>query len=282
VTRIGPVERVRSRLADRLTANELVSIPDGYQRLGSVVIVKLPESLRPAFRAIGAAYREELGVVTVLRRHGPVIGDFRLPAVEVLAGGPTETEVTENGIVYRFDAARVLFAAGNRDERLRIAQEIRPGEEVADLFAGIGYFTLPIAVHGRAGRVFACEANPVSFAYLEKNARRNGVADRVVALLGPNETAALPEHAFDRVVLGFLPNALPWVPRAVRLVRPEGGTVHVHQILGTNEGIARAESEATSSAERAGGKVLSAKGREVKPYGPGRMHTVVDLRLASG
>jgi len=282
VTRIGPIERVRARLAGRLSAEELRALPNGYQRLGAVLVVKLPESLRPYFPEIGGAYREELGVGTVLRRRGPIVGEFRIPSTELLVGATTETETRENGIVYRFDAARVMFAAGNRTERIRLARAVAPGETVADLFAGIGYFTLPIAVLSRAHRIVACEANPTSFGYLQGNLRRNGVADRVEALLGPNETAALAEGGFDRVVLGLLPSSLPWVARAARLVRARGGWVHVHEVVGTRDGVAFAEANARNAVGRAGARVVSATAREVKPYGPGRVHTVVDLRVVPG
>ncbi|MCI4339652.1 MAG: class I SAM-dependent methyltransferase family protein [Thermoplasmata archaeon] len=279
MTRIGPVARVRARLAGRLSSSELRAIPDGYQRLGSVVIVKLPETLRPKFPAIGGAYRQELGVASVLRRHGPIRGEFRLPNVERIAGERTETEVHENGVAYRFDAAGVMFASGNGIERIRIARAVRPGERVADLFAGIGYFTLPIAVHSRAEHVDACEANPGSFRYLRENIRRNHVEDRVAPHLGPNESAPLAAGTYDRVLLGFLPSALPWVDRATRLLRPEGGTLHLHQVVGTLEAIPTATSSARGAIEHAGAIVRSAVARAVKPYGPGKVHTVVDVEV---
>jgi tRNA wybutosine-synthesizing protein 2 len=278
VTRPGPVDRVRLRLARRLNPEQRGTIPDGYQRLGSVVVVKLPESLRPHFAAIGEAYRKELGVASVLRRRGPVSGDFRVPSTELLAGTATETEVRENGVVYRFDAARVMFAAGNGIERLRLVEAIAPGEVIADLFAGIGYFTLPIAVHSRASAIVACEANPTSFGYLRKNLVRNRVDGRVEAILGPNETADLPEGEFDRVVLGFLPSSLPWIARAVPLLRPDGAWLHVHEVVETRQGVVGAEANARAAVGRAGGEVVAALPREVKPYGPGRVHTVVDVR----
>jgi tRNA wybutosine-synthesizing protein 2 len=282
VTPPGPVDRVRARLAGRLSGPELATLPDGFQRLGSVLVVKLPEPLRPHFAAIGEAYRSELGVATVLRRRGPVAGDFRLPSTERLAGTTTETELRENGVVYRFDAARVMFAAGNRSERVRLVDLVAPGEVIADLFAGIGYFTLPLAVHSRARHLVACEANPTSFEYLQQNLRRNRVDGRVEALLGPNESAPLREGRFDRVVLGYLPSSTPWIGRALGLLPAHGGWLHVHEVVGTRDGVAASEAHARSAIHRAGGRVVSAAAREVKPFGPGRVHTVVDVHATPG
>lgn len=40
---------------------------------------------------------------------------------------------------------------------------------VVDLFAGIGYFTLPYLVHAGAVHVHACEWNPAAVEALRKN-----------------------------------------------------------------------------------------------------------------
>ncbi len=255
-------------------------MPNGYQRLGRVLVLRLPASLRPFFRSIGEAWRSELGVDTVLVRTGPITGELRTPRVETIAGGGTETEVVEHGIRWRFDAARLMFAAGNRVERVRAGTLVRPGEMVADLFAGVGYFAIPAAKRGRACEVVAVDRNPMAVRYLEENARRNGVADRVRAVLGDNRTVELPLAAFDRVFLGYLPSALPWVPRALDLLRPEGGWVHVHTVVDARAAVRTAETLVAESVSNASGELLAPpKGRVVKPYGPGRNHVVVDAKV---
>ncbi len=271
--------RVRSRLAERIGPGPAALLPSGYQRVGRVLILCLPPPLRPHRHLLGELYREELGVEAVLARHGPVRGEMRLPDLETIAGGSTETEVVEHGIRYRFDAAKLLFARGNRTERQRIGRLTRPGETVVDLFAGIGYFALPAAVVGRAGRVVACEVNPLAHHYLEVNARANGVADRVTALLGDNRTLPLPRGGADRVILGWLPDALPWLARGVELLRPDGGVLHVHLITGTRGGVAEAEARVADALGRRGAGPATVAGREVKAYGPGRLHAVVDVTI---
>jgi tRNA G37 N-methylase Trm5 len=133
-----PAERVRERLraaaGDRL-AN---AMPAGYQRLGRVLVLRLPSEYRPYFPVLGDAWQAALPVRTVLVRTGPIAGELRTPGVERIAGDGTETEVVEHGVRWRFDAAAIMFAAGNRSERRRAGALVRPGETVVDLFAGIG------------------------------------------------------------------------------------------------------------------------------------------------
>jgi tRNA wybutosine-synthesizing protein 2 len=233
----------------------------------------LPAELEPYFPDIGRYWQEELGVSTVLRVTGPVSGTYRTPRLEVIAGTETETEVVEYGVRFRFDARRLLFARGNRTERHRIRSVVRPGEVVVDLFAGIGYFSIPAALAG-AHRVYAAEVNPLAFRFLQENARRNRVSDRLEAFLGDNRTVPIPRGEASRVVLGYLPSSLPWATTAVRCLRVEGGWLHVHLVTDVRESNGR-------TAERVGAAVapaliVKAAVRDVKPYGPGRVHRVVD------
>jgi len=276
-----PAERVRARLRAAAGARVAAAMPAGYQRLGHVLVLRLPPTLRPYHALLGAAWQDELGVATVLVRAGPIDGELRRPVVERIAGGPTETEVVEHGIRWRFDAAEIMFAAGNRTERRRAGGLVDPGETVVDLFAGIGYFAIPAAVHG-ARRVLAVDKNPVAVRYLLENARRNRVAERVVALAGDNRAVELPRGAADRVFLGYLPSAVPWVGRAVELVRP-GGWLHVHLVVDAHHARARAEHEVAAALAAAGGSPgAPPRARRVKPYGPGRTHVVVDAKVGPG
>jgi tRNA wybutosine-synthesizing protein 2 len=278
-TRRPPAERVRDRL--RAVAGPALAgrMPAGYQRLGRVLVVRLSPTLRPYFPLIGRAWQRELGVTTVLVPSGPVEGEYRIPRLERIAGGATETEVTEQGVCWRFDAARIMFAAGNRTERARVGRLVGPGETVVDLFAGIGYFAIPAARVGGARRVVAVEKNPVAVRYLRENVTLNHVAERVEVVEGDNRTVPLPRAEAHRVLLGYLPTSIPWVPRALETVRDEGW-LHVHLVADAR----RARERATASVERAlldAGAAWTAPlfAREVKPYGPGRTHVVVDARV---
>lgn len=280
--RSSPAERVRARLRGTLGPTAAGRLPDRYQRVGRVLILRLPDELRPHFSAIGAAWCAELGVGAVLRWAGETRGELRVPALERIAGDDTRTEVLEHGIRYGFDAASILFARGNKTERHRIGSLVHAGETVGDLFAGIGYFALPAAVTGQARRVWAVEKNPVSFQYLEENVRRNRVEGRVTCLRGDNREVELPPGAFDRVLLGYLPSSLAWVDRALALLRPSGGTVHVHLVVGHRDGLIEAEGRVRAAAEQAGARAATTLARTVKAYGPGRTHVVVDLTARPG
>jgi tRNA wybutosine-synthesizing protein 2 len=275
-----PAERVRDRLRAAAGPDLANRMPAGYQRLGRVLLVRLPPALRPFFPLIGSAWQHELGVRTVLVPSGPIEGEFRLPHVERIAGDETITEVVEHGVRWRLDAARLMFAAGNRSERVRIGRLVQPGEVVVDLFAGIGYFAIPAAGVGKARRVLAVEKNPVAVQYLRENVRLNHVEERVEVIAGDNRTVVLPRGEAERVLLGYLPTAVPWIPRALETLRPDGGWLHVHLLADARRASESARETVARAVREAGATPTEeVSAREVKPYGPGRAHVVVDARV---
>jgi tRNA wybutosine-synthesizing protein 2 len=273
----SPADRVRRRYAAIAGDRNAARLPRGFERLGRVLLVRLPEEMRPDFALLGQLWQEEIGVATVLRHAGPVEGEWRLPRLEVIAGGATETTVVAHGCRWTFDAARILFSRGNTLERAHIGAEVRPGERVADLFAGIGYFTIPAARADPTVRVVAVEANPVSFEYLQRNLRANHVIDQVTPVAGDNRRVELPRGTFDRVLLGLLPSSLPWIGRGVELLRPAGGTLHVHLLRGTRDAPEETLERVRRPLEAAGAREIHLRLRDVKPYGPGRVHCVIDV-----
>jgi tRNA wybutosine-synthesizing protein 2 len=280
-TRRSPADRVRARIRSSAGPEVADRLPDGYQRLGRVLVLRLPPGLSAHYAEIGRAWQAELGVRAVLVRTGPITGELREPTVRQITGGETETEVTEHGVRWRFDATRVMFAAGNRTERVRIRREVRPGERVVDLFAGIGYFAIPAARADPAVHVTAVEKNPVAHRYLMANAELNGVTAQVECVLGDNREVALPRATAHRVILGYLPDSTPWVGRALEIVREEGGWIHVHRVVDARDALERARREVEDAvADRGGVLRAPSRAREVKPYGPGRTHVVVDVRAA--
>lgn len=275
-----PAERVRERLRQVAGDAAAVSMPRGYQRLGRVLVLRLPPGLLRYGDVLARAWQDELGVETVLAYRGPIDGELRRPRVEVLGGTTAETEVVEHGSRWRLDASAVMFAAGNRYERLRFARLVRARERVADLFAGIGYFTVPAARARPDAGFVAVEKNPVAFGYLEQNLRLNGVASRVRAVLGDNRALPLEPGSFDRVLLGYLPSSLPWLRRALELLARPTGTVHLHLVVDSRDARRRGERAVTSELERCGAAAVAPLlSREVKPYGPGRTHVVVDATV---
>lgn len=250
-------------------------LPRKYEKVGDVLILRLPEELLPLGEEIASAYAQAMGARVVLRESGRINGVHRSPVMEVLYGQGTETVHFENGLYYKLDTARLMFSSGNIDEKLRMASLDCRGETVVDMFAGIGYWTLPFAVHARARKVIACEINPVAFEYLRQNVALNGVEHIVQPVLGDNRD--LPgEGIADRVMMGYVRTTHRFLEKAFSLVRP-GGVIHYQDTFP----LAVYPEQALEHLERASGgrRIEVLYSREVKSYSPGVSHMVLDVRV---
>jgi ubiquinone/menaquinone biosynthesis C-methylase UbiE len=78
---------------------------------------------------------------------------------------------------------------------------IQPGQSVADIGAGTGYFTVRISpVVGREGRVLAVDVEPAMVEYVRKRAATAGL-DNVEAILTRANEPGLPPTSVDLVFI---------------------------------------------------------------------------------
>ena len=132
-----------------------------------------------------------------------------------------------------------MFSRGNVTEKIRFGKLVQEGDVVLDMYAGIGYYTLPALIHGRAARVYCCEWNPDAVAALKYNLSDNGVDDRAIVLEGDSRKTTEEARIIDcvdRVSLGLLPSCEGGWKTAVQALRTDtGGWLHVHGNVPTAE-----------------------------------------------
>lgn len=250
-------------------------LPRRWERIGQVVVLRLPQGLAPHRKAVGEVYGRVLGANAVVEETDGIQGEWRTPQTRTIWGEDTETIHQENGIRYRLDPTRVMFSSGNLAERTRMGEVCQPGEEVVDMFAGVGYFALPMALQGEAHRVVACEINPTAYAYLTENVDMNSAAAVKPRLGDCRETA--PEKAADRVVMGYLRDTFRFLPTAFRTLR-DRGWIHYHEACPDMKAD-RLERHLRVAAKEAGCTVESLNRRRVKAYAPGVSHWVLDAHI---
>jgi tRNA wybutosine-synthesizing protein 2 len=272
-----PRERIgRDALAAGWSEAEVAALPDRWERLGRLVLIRVPDGLAHREGEMAGLYAGVLGVDAVLAEEGPVTGVERRPSVRLLWGEGTTTVHREHGVEFEFDAARQMFSKGNVGERLRMGRTVRDGETVVDMFAGIGYFTLPMAVLGSPAVVHATEIDPEAHGWLVGNVARNGVVDVVRPLLGDCRDVA-PRGVADRVVMGYVGGTEDYLDVAMEVLGPGGGVVHLHEKYGIEE-VPEVPVEAVAAAAREAGREARLLGwREVKSYAPSIVHAVVDV-----
>ncbi|NXH41530.1 TYW2 protein, partial [Dicaeum eximium] len=228
-------EELRRLLAAGWSGQLERDVPHAWQRLGDLVLLSEDSFRGAAWDALGSALWDTvasaLGARRVARRGRVMPDGMRTPSVTLLLGQHGWVEHVDNGIRYTFDVTKCMFSPGNITEKLRVASLPCSGEVVVDLYAGIGYFTLPFLVHAGAAFVHACEWNSHAVEALHRSLLLNGVRDRCCIHRG--DSRQLRDVA-DRVNLGLLPSSEEGWPAACRVLRKDrGGVLHIHHNVET-------------------------------------------------
>jgi tRNA wybutosine-synthesizing protein 2 len=235
--------------------------------LGDILLVKDDQSdLQELLKIPG---------VNKIAKLGQIIGPQRKPEVELIWGEGTETIHKENKCFFKLDVSRVMWSKGNTAERIRVPNLVNDGEIVVDLFAGIGYFSVPIAVHSQPSKVYALEINPVSYHYLKENITLNRVDDIVEPFLGNCRDVA-PQKVADRVLMGYIGNTQDYLDVAINTLR-KGGVIHYHESVPEKLKFTRPVGRIKRVAMDREVEILNQ--RVIKKYAPGVYHVVIDARI---
>lgn len=209
---------------------------------------------------------------------GRISGLKREPEVEVIVGDGTETIHRENKCGFKLDVSKIMWSKGNTTERKRMSLLPEDGEIIVDMFAGIGYFSIPMAVHSNPEQIYSLEINPVSHGYLCENIKINKVEDVVKPTLGNCRDVA-PRDVADRVLMGYIGNTHEYLDVAMDVLKT-GGTLHYHESVPDNIKFKRPVERIIEAAKIAGrGNVEILNARIIKPYSPGVYHVVVDAMI---
>ena len=101
---------------------------------------------------------------------------------------------------------------------------------MADLFAGVGPFSIIIGNVQPTAKVYAVDLNPDAVELLKVNARANRVEGRVFPMLGDARKIASSKlnGRADRVIMNLPETAINFVDAACLVLKPEGGVVHFY------------------------------------------------------
>jgi len=110
--------------------------------------------------------------------------------------------LTVGGAAFKLDYGKFPSRASYQlPERVIQSLDIQPGDRVADIGAGGGYFTFMLAdAVGPSGKVYAVEIYEETVRALKDEARKRGYSN-IVAVLGELDDPLLPDGEIDLVFL---------------------------------------------------------------------------------
>lgn len=235
------VEEWLSSFQERGDSSLLSNLPKKWELLGDLVILpetafesggwsEFIESLSP-FETLGfwQDVAQSLGGNRLARQHPIAKDKHRTSQTEMFVGQSGWVEFLDHGIHFGFDTTKVMFSSGNVTERRRIGMIDMQGEVVVDAYAGVGYYTLHMALRSKAKHIHACEINPDSITGLKWACEANDIQPNITIHEGDNQVS-LPQlyNQADRCHLGLLPSSEAVWDHAIRCLKPSGGWLHIH------------------------------------------------------
>ena len=271
-------------LEDKLPSHLLASLPHAMDFVGDVAVIEVPPELEAYKKAVGEAIlKAHKRVHTVLAKSGAVEGMYRLREFETIAGvGKTETVHKEHGCMFYVDLAKTYFSPRLSHEHDRVASQVKDGETVIDMFAGVGPFSILIAKRHENVQVYAIDVNPDAVNYLKKNIKANHVEKSVTPLLGDIRRIVNKKliGIADRVIMNLPERAIEYVDVACEAIKPRGGVVHYYEFTSIPEPLETAKVrliEAMKQTSRNVKKTLYA--RLVRATAPYTFQVVVDVEI---
>jgi len=267
---------LRDALKDKIPRDLLDLIPSSYDLIGDIILLDLPSELKGYSRIIGEALISLHPRVKSVLAKGETVGTYRVRKIEVIAGSQnTETIHREHGCIYKLDLRKVFFNPRLSGERLRVAEGVKPGEEVLDMFAGVGPFSILVARKCPSCRITAVELNPDAYRYLLENIRLNKVEKQVTAIHGDaREVLRSKKHAFDRVIMDLPHSSMEFLDLGLEVCK-DGGIIHLYV---ADRSIQDVSKETMRRAAEFGHEVVVEFSREVLEIAPRRYTIVLDLR----
>jgi ubiquinone/menaquinone biosynthesis C-methylase UbiE len=131
-------------------------------------------------------------------------------------------------IAFLDDPARDAY---QKPDDVMKALALRPGEVVADIGAGSGYFTVRFArAVGETGRVYAVDISSDMIRHLNRRIRDAGIRN-VVTILSDPDDPLLPDASVDRFVIvdtwHHIEDQGEYLGLLKRMLKPGGQVVHI-------------------------------------------------------
>ncbi|HJJ28255.1 MAG TPA: RsmD family RNA methyltransferase [Methanocorpusculum sp.] len=237
-----------------------------HEQVGGIVILQ-DDDAEAAQKILAARPNAH----TALFATSPVEGEFRTKTFKVLAGrSTTETVYNEYGHKMLIDLSAAYFSARLSNERQRLRAQMREGETILDMFAGVGPF--PVILSKKAKLMICNDLNPEAIRLMQKNLRINHCKN-VVPMLGDakNLPEVLGSMKFDRIIMNLPFAAYAFLEAAARLAKP-GAKIHLYSLV-AREG----EHMEDIMCAFPNARVYE---KSIRSYSPTSWHAVYDIEVA--
>jgi tRNA (guanine37-N1)-methyltransferase len=221
-----PIVKVQGRPSRR--KYQPMDTHGAFDVIGHIAITKI-RNREKALSLAQSLIKANRNISTVYLDTG-IQGEYRIRDLELLAG--TDNSVAlyrENGVAMTMDVRKVYFSPRLATERMLVSKDVRDGEEILDMFAGIGPFSLSIARWHNC-TLHAIDSNPEAIFYMQQSIQLNRLAGRVIPHNADVEVALSELNGFHRIIMNLPHDSFRYLDVALEHLK-QGGILHYYEIL---------------------------------------------------
>lgn len=184
-TRQQPLQMLKDVITNLLPQQSVKQLPHHWIKHGDLIVLPSNSFSDVQWDSVNSAelwrgVAEALGAKRLAIEDHVCDDNYRTPTCRLLLGDNGLVEHVDNKVRYIFNITKSMFCHGNITEKIRMSKLSCNNEVILDLFAGIGYFTLPLLVHTSAKRVHSCDWSGDAIDALHKGLAANHVTDRCI------------------------------------------------------------------------------------------------------
>ena len=263
-------------LEDELTSDEIETLRTSFDTIGDIVILEIPDNLEDKKQIIGDAALEFTKRRSIYMKKSAVKGTTRVRDLEFLSGVDDSVTIhKEHGARLKLDVREVYFSPRLATERKRVMESVADGEEILDMFCGIGPFPIVIAKN-RNVNITAVDINESAIKYLNENIGLNKLKGNIQTFTGDiGEVSKGFKCKFDRIIMNLPGLAYTFLDLAVDLIEDEG-IINYYEFSDSYESGIKRLKDACSKKNK---EVEIINTRKVKSTSPGEWHVAIDGKI---
>ncbi|MDH7518048.1 MAG: class I SAM-dependent methyltransferase family protein [Candidatus Thermoplasmatota archaeon] len=252
-------------------------LPNSYDIIGDIALIKLPKNITTKPEEIGQAILKSNKNIKTVCRVEPVTGEYRVRKIDVIAGEKnTKTTHKEYGLTFNVDIKNTYFSPRLATERKRIADQVKQGETVVDMFAGVGPFSIMIAKYARPEIIYAFDKNKKAVELAKQNIKKNKVLDKIEIIhADAKKIDKILNIKADRIIMNLPFSAHKFFTNALKIAN-NICIIHYYDVLKEDK-IQERINTLKKIAERNKSILTKTEVRKIKTYAPREFYIGIDI-----
>ena len=264
-------------LEDELTTEEIDDLKTSFDTIGDIVILEIPDNLYSKKNIIGKATLDFTKRRSIYMKKSAVHGTIRIRDLELIAGEDNPITIhKEHGARLKLNVEEVYFSPRLATERKRVSDSVYDGENILDMFCGIGPFPIIIARNNNVN-ITGIDINENAIKYFKENIKLNKV-ENIDAICGDaREISTSFKSKFDRIIMNLPGLAYDFLDVAMNLIEDDG-IINYYEF---SDGYEQGTKKLNDAALKENKNVEIINTRKVKSTSPGEWHVAIDAKITS-